>query len=533
MAKKEFYKNGEGPAVKAMLQSPDEIEKIQSQNPLGSSPSREKLRLTRFPVSMEELKRLKSEVATAQPSAREAKELAVNQQDESVELEAEPKEEVPELGILDSLAPAILASFPGIQQTAFRPPDCTIAAGPLQVVVAVNTTMAIYSKSGTLQTTWQLSSLFAPIIPPGARIFDPKVVYDHYNGRWIVMVDSTRASPQGAWIMIAVSQTNNPAGAYWVWALDATQDGSNPSSNWADYSQLGFDFRAVYITNNMFKFGGNFSYVKIRILNKSQLYSGGSVQWYDFWNIQNPNGSIAFTLQPAVHYTGVGGNPPAYFVNTLWPSGNTITKWTLNNPLGFWGIGGPPSLSRVAVNCIQYDLAPDAQQSGTVTPIETNDSRLLNAIYQFSSSGEKRLWTCHTTKHTWPGSSSPVSVVQWYEIDVNTNNVIQQGRYGASNFYYYFPAIQTNSVRDAFIVFSRSSAGSFGELRETGRRSTATLNTLEPSALIKVGESAYTGGRWGDYFGICRDPSDTRRVWMNGEYAESGNTWGTWTSMTQ
>ena len=534
MTTEEFYKSGEGPATDVTLQSPEEVETIQAQNPLGANPSRENLRVTRFPVSMQELEQLKTEVASAQPSAMTAEEQTYNQLDVSAETRAEAMlDEVPELDALGGLAPGIISSFAGIQQTAFRPPDCTVAAGPDDIVAAVNTMMAIYSKSGTLKRAWQLGSLFSRVIPPGARIFDPKVVYDHYNNRWIVIVDSTRSSPQGAWILIGVSQTSNPAGSYWLWALDATKDGSNPSNNWADYSQLGFDSRAIYITNNMFKFGGGFSYVKIRILNKSQLYSGGSVQWYDFWGMKNPDGSMAFTLQPAVHYTGIGGNPPAYFVNALWPSGTSLTKWTLNNPLGFWGIGGSPSLSRVAVNCIQYDLPPDGQQKGSTTPIETNDSRLLNAIYQFSSGGERRLWTCHTSRHTWPGSSSSVSVIQWYEIDVTSNSIVQQGRFGAPNYYYYFPVIQTNIVRDAFLVFSRSSSALFAELRQTGRRSGEPLNTLQGSALVKAGESAYTGGRWGDYFGACRDPSNTRKVCMYGEYAESGNTWGTWIYSSQ
>jgi hypothetical protein len=215
----------------------------------------------------------------------------------------------------------------------------------------------------------------------------------------------------------------------------------------------------------------------------------------------------------------------------LWPGGNTLTLWTLTNPLGYWGIGGPVSLSRRSINCIRYDLAPDAEQRGSTTSrIETNDSRLLNAIYQFSATGQKRLWTCHTTNHTWSGDTKSVSVIQWYEIDVINNTVVQQQKFGAPGTYYFFPVIQTNINRDAFIVFGRSSPSIYGELRQTGRRAAAAPGSLEGSALIKEGESAYTGARWGDYFGICRDPSDPSAVWMNGEYAESGNTWGTWTS---
>jgi len=529
------HKSGEGPLVHPTSRNPEEITARELMTTFGSSPSREPLRVTRFPVMPDEFKRLKSLAETSQPSSTIATaelESALVQEDvgSSQQATAMEQNEFPETGAVggEVLAPSLISNFAGIQQTAFRPPDCTIAAGPNDVVVGVNTTMAIFSKSGTLKLTMSFDSFFRPVIPPGARIFDPKIIYDHYSQRWIIIIDSTRASPQGSWILIAASQTSNPSGPFWLWALDARLDGGALTNNWADYSQLGFDSQAVYITNNMFQFNGGFSYVKLRILNKRELYSGSAVRWYDFFDIKNPDGSNAFTVQPAVHYTGIGGNPSAYLINALWPSGNTLTLWTLANPLGNWGIGGAPTLTRRSINCINYDLAPDAEQPGTTTKIETNDDRLLNAVYQFSSTGERRLWTCHTTKHTWSGSPTSVSVVQWYEIDVSTNSVVQQQKYGASNAYYFFPAIQTNVNRDAFLIFGRSSANEFGQLRQTGRKSTAAPNTLEGSALVKAGESAYTGARWGDYFGVSRDPSDTTSVWMSGQYAESGNTWGTW-----
>ncbi|HEU4443548.1 MAG TPA: hypothetical protein VFR94_02625 [Nitrososphaeraceae archaeon] len=526
-----YYKSGEGPAAQPASRNLEDITARELTTTFGANPSREKLRVTRFPVSLAEFSQLKSKAEKAKPARTTRAEQSLVQEDKADTKRVSEEDDIPEIGMVagEALAPAIIARFAGIQQTAFRPPDCTIAAGTSDVVVGVNTTMAIYSKSGTLRLTMGFDSLFRPVIPTGARIFDPKIIYDHNSQRWIITIDSTRASPQGAWILVAASKTTNPAGSYWLWALDARLDGATPTNNWADYTQLGFDTQAVYITNNMFQFNGAFQYVKLRILNKSELYAGSALKWYDLWNLKNPNGSIAFTVQPAVHYRGLGGNPPAYLINALWPSGNTLTLWTLTNPLGNWGVGGSPSLTRRAINCLTYDLPPDAQQKGSSTRIETNDTRLLHALFQHSSTGERRLWTCHTTRHTWSGDPTSVSVVQWYEIDISNNTVVQQRKYGGPGRYFFFPAIQTNANRDAFIVFGESSVNAYAHLRQTGRKSTAAAGTLESSVVIKAGESAYTGARWGDYFGICRDPADPSAAWMNGEYAESGDTWGTWT----
>jgi hypothetical protein len=331
--------------------------------------------------------------------------------------------------------------------------------------------------------------------------------------------------------MLAASQTPDPAGPYWVWALNASVDGSNPSNNWADYPMLGFDTQGIYISTNQFQFNGGFSYAKLRILNKTEVYNGAAIRWWDFWGLRNTDNSLAFTVQPAVHFRGVGGNPPAYLVNALFPGGTTLTQWELQNPIAFW-TGGAPTLQRWAVNCRRYDLPPDAEQPDTTTRIETNDTRLLNAVFQFVG-GTQRLWTTHTTSITWQGDSAARSAVQWYEIDVTSHAVVQQGAFGASGFYYYFPVIQTDIRRNAHVGFGRSARSEYASFRQTGRLVTDPANSLQGSSLVKAGESAYTQGRWGDYFGNARDGADANQVWLYGEFADARNTWGTWVCSTR
>ncbi len=514
---------------------------------MPAAPARPDWMVTRFPVSMEEFQRLNEQADIPdQRSAGAAEADAVDAVEDGAggdEPDLQAMQEVFDVPEGESesepglLAPIMPRSFEGIPQTAWMPPDNTIAAGPNNILVAVNTDLAGYSKFGNLQFRWaNMTTLFNAVLPNNAAMFDPQVAYDHYENRWIVTMDARRESPEGSWIMVGVSQTGDPGGAYWVWALDATQDGSRPTDNWADYTQLGFDTQAIYLSQNQFRFGGGFQYTKLRILNKSELYSGGTgsnhfIHWWDFWNLRNPDNSMAFTVQPATHFRGLGGNPDAYLINALWPKGNTLTLWTLSNPLGYW-TGSQPSLSRRSVNCRSYDLPPDAAQAGTTTRIATNDSRLLKAMYQFTG-GALRLWTCHTSRHTWRGENAARSVVQWYEIDIPTHTVVQQNAYGRTGMYYYFPAIQTDIRRNAYVVFGRSSSTVFAQLRQTGRRLTEPPHLLQDSALVKAGEGSYTGGRWGDYFGICRDGGDNSVVWMYGEYADTGNTWGTWMCSTR
>lgn len=507
------------------------------------SPARPDWMVTRFPVSMEEYRSLEMAARVADPMQAllpgdEAQADPSGEQTAfaaAVELDFPEAASVEPAGLMAAgptpAAPGMTANFAGIPATGWQPPDNNIAVGPSHVLVAVNTDLAGYSKSGTLLFRWpNMTTLFSPVLPSGAQIFDPQLAYDHYSGRYIVVAAARRASPAGSWLMVGVTQTGDPGGAYWVWALDASVNGSAATNNWADYPMLGFDTQGIYITCNMFQIGGGFVYSKLRILNKAELYAGGtgaghSIRWYDLWGLRNPDSSMAFTVLPAKHFRGTGGNPAAYLVNGLWPSGSTLTLWTLNNPIAFWS-GGAPSLASAAVSCRSYDLPPDAQQPGTTTRLETNDSRLMHAVFQYVGTTQ-RLWTCQTSKYTWSGDSEARAVAQWYEIDVPSRTVVQQNAFGASGLYYFFPAIQTDLSRNTYLVFSRAGSGEFGQLRQTGRRATDAANTLQGSALIRAGASAYTGGRWGDYFGICRDGGDANQVWMYGEFANTGGAWGT------
>jgi hypothetical protein len=414
-----------------------------------------------------------------------------------------------------------------------RPPDSHVAVGPSHVLAAVNAKLQVYTKAGVPVVTWftNPSTLFGAALPAGASLFDPRVAYDHFNQRWIVLFAATRSTPNGAWIMLATSKTSDPLGAYWIYALDSTKDGNTASNNWGDYPMLGFDSQALFISTNQFAFGGSYQYAKLRTLNKSQIYTGAAAQWFDHWNLNDPDAGKAFTIQPCVHFRGTG-NMPAYFVNALFPGGNKLTKWTMTNPLGFWGIGGATTLVATSVPCKAYSLPPQAEQSGSLIKINTNDTRLLNAVYHHVGNTQ-RIWTAHNTAITWAGDTAARCAFNWYEINVPTDTVVQQNTYGAVGQHYFFPVVQTNFGRDAFIIFGRSSLNIFGELRQTGRKVTEALHNLQGSTLVKAGASAYNGGRWGDYFGICRDPSDTFRVWAIGEFAAPANQWGTWICSTK
>ena len=233
---------------------------------------------------------------------------------------------------------------------------------------------------------------------------------------------------------------------------------------------------------------------------------------------------MAFAVQPAVHHRAAPG--PAYLVNALWPSGATLTAWTLTDPLAAWQTPpAAPTLTATAIACQSYDLPPSAEQLGGAPRLNTGDSRLLNAIYH-GAGAAAGLWTAHASKFTWPGEAVARSVAQWYQLDVGAGAVVQQARYGTPGSYFFYPAMQTAQNGDAFMVFGRCSATEYGALRATARSASDPPNSLRSSTLVQAGASTYTGGRWGDYFAACRDPQNATDVWLCGEYAGAAG-WAT------
>src|SRR5262245_22507710 len=97
--------------------------------------------VTRYPVSMEEFARL-NELATQPDTARAAVPNVIEDRGADTEQIELPEDE----SAIAVAAPTPLASFDGIPQTQWQPPDCTIAVGPNEVLVAVNSDLAGYNK---------------------------------------------------------------------------------------------------------------------------------------------------------------------------------------------------------------------------------------------------------------------------------------------------------------------------------------------------------------------------------------------------
>jgi hypothetical protein len=331
-------------------------------------------------------------------------------------------------------------------------------------------------------------------------------------------------SVKESYFLLSVSQTSDPLGSWFNYKLDAARDGATATGNWADYPSLGLDNQAFYLTANMFKFGGNYQYAKLRIVPKSQAYAGSSLTFSDFTKLTTDDGSLCCTVQPC-HTFGAPG--VQNFINTLFPSGSaptqdSVTLWSLTDPLT------SPTLTSRKVAVDPYGLAPNAPQSSGAA-LESGDVRVLNAVSRGGS-----VWAAFSTSHDW-GDGAGVASCRWLQVNATSGAVIQQGIFGARKLHYFYPAVMPDTNGNMTMVFCRSGPSEFASIRYSGRNSSDPAGTLQSSALLKSGEASYVGldgagrNRWGDYAGIAIDQADGRLVWFYSMYAATpANTWGTW-----
>jgi hypothetical protein len=473
---------------------------------------------SRYPISNEEFEALK----TAAPRARLSKAIAPAAKDSGKKLETAGLAVAPmalEPGLEPVAAPTGATNFAGIAATGWIPPDCTMAVGPQHVLLSVNSSLAIYGKTGgqpVLERT--LTQWFANVVQ-GMTIFDPKALYDQHAGRWVLLAVAVQKAPPASLHLVSISASADPLGPWRNYRFDATLDGSAATNNWADFPALGVDNQALYVTSNMFAFGGNFQYAKIRVIPKAGPYSGGAAPYTDFVKMKNADNTLAFTIQPCHTF---GAPQVEYLVNSGFPSGNTLTLWEITNP------AGTPVLTRKQLPVSPYSVPPNADQSGGAPPLNSGDVRVLHAVFRGDS-----VWTALTTAHSW-GTGPNRAAVLWCQIRAAVPALVQQGVYGASNLHYFYPAPCPDSNGNLTLVFSRSGPSGFGSILHTGRRSTDPLGQLQASVLLKAGVAHYAaldnGGRnrWGDYNGIAADPANPRLVWLYSMFASAPDTWATW-----
>lgn len=454
------------------------------------------------------------------------------------------------------------------------PPDPCGSAGTDRVISVVNVGIECRSKTGTLIFRDALKDFFSPLgaLALGTLTFDPKVVYDHYENRFLVVTLERTFLANGdpadaSRILVAVSKTASPATAtssdWWYMAIDSRVN-IGGTWTWADYPGFEVDEEAVYITNNMFPFTTGNTGVRLWIIDKGVVggfYAGsGSTA---SWNIYDPIPATFYVLtsMPALVFGagGAGANIGTYLVgygslSYGSPGGIEVTQIIrIDNPLG------SPTFTGQLVNVgdlenvggsYGFPPIPDAPQTGTSALIEVNDSRALDAVWR-----NNNLWFTATINPNtaYDAVNAGEATAHWFRYNTSVPAAItltDQGNIGGedilSNTSTFFPSMALNGIGDAIFGFAASSQSMYCGAYYAVREPSDPASSVQTAGTVQVGLDFYlrTFGagrnRWGDYSGASVDPADDTTFWIYNEYAATRGTgtapedgrWGTaWKSV--
>lgn len=442
----------------------------------------------------------------------------------------------------------------------FIPPDPIGAAGHSRVIAVVNTMIESRNKGGALKWRTSLANFFAPVVPT-TFTFDPKIVYDQYEDRFVVVtlevafsglpIDPGNISR----ILLAVSKDGNPqtpTAADWNYhAIASKVLFGGFVELWADYPGFEVDEEAIYVTANMFAFppfagfGGSRLWIVDKGAGSGGFYDGGPAAD----TIYNPYAAagLATTTMPAQVFGAGGVGGPGSTLGTFLVSYSGLTFGgplapealqvvTVDDPLG--NVGGPFFLQEFVIigdiedvgGIFGFPPLPDAPQMGSPFGIEVNDRRALDAVWR-----NNKLYVVTTIIPNAPGPDLGDTTAHWWQVDTTPGPgalaLFDQGDIGGEDIapgtYTFFPAVAVNRNDEVKFGFSASAATIYAGAYATGRAATDAPGTVRSSETVLAGRAPYKrffGGprnRWGDYSGIALDPSNDDKFWVFNEFADT------------
>ena len=454
--------------------------------------------------------------------------------------------------------PNVSPSFAGTYQSGLTPPDTTGAIGPDRYIETVNTSYAIYNRSGSQLSSGSLSALTGISTGFfGYALSDPQMMWDPTTQRFYYVAlyyDSLFMSDNG--LAIGWSKTATPATS-----SDFCQYTVAFGSDFPDYPKLGDSHDFLVVGYNDFVSGAaTYAGSAFMTVNKpaagSSCLSAGRYAAHFSGTLHDAAGTaLAATPVPANlvdNATGAGyvvANPDL----TTTPSASSLSVYPVTTGVpDANGIPVPIISGARDVSVSAYSIPANAPQAGSSYLLDTLDGRLEAAVAAVDPDHGNRLalWTAHAV------NGGPGAEERWYEIDPATGALLQSGTVGGTSLFAWNGAVSPDRADNGSTGFfgnsmamsvSTSSAATYPAIRFVWKAGTApqsALSTLVQAAGASVDFSCASSTnpqpascRWGDYSAASPDPAATGgsagRVWLGNQYdVAGGNTsstvWRTW-----
>ena len=380
-------------------------------------------------------------------------------------------------------------NFQGAKQgavgTSLFPSDDDMDVSGSQVVQLTNSSMWVFSKTGTILLQTSLNSLFGT----GHFLGDVQVLFDSTWHRWVVMSDDFTNSS----LWLAISKTNSAVSGGWFIYHFSGADFVAP--NFLDYPHIGMDQDSILFTGSVFDDTEVYIDTDVFAIPKARLYNGlgFGVPVFEL-------GTIGTIMPPIQLGTPFFGHFSAdYFAVAA--AGVGLSLYTMVNSSTTPSISGPNAIAST-----NFSIPPNAIQPGCANTIDTLDGRFQNACYQIPPTGgftDGLLYCVHTINFV----SFPAP--KWYALNPSTDTVVSSANFFLSATSDDFnPAIAADALGDIFVTETATDpTGSKKPMVIFGGALAGNSVTLNPtpagaSSVCLSGNSVPANSspqRWGDY----------------------------------
>jgi len=318
---------------------------------------------------------------------------------------------------------APVVNFEGQTSPCF-PPDCNGTSGPNHFMQTVNTTYAIYDKSGTkLAGPTNMNQLFSGVPGSNCNDGDPIILYDEQADRWVATEFSLCGSND--LMLMAVSTTNDPTGTWYAYSFDV--------QGMPDYPKFSVWQDGYYMGDN------NSSSNDIYVFERSQMLLGATnPKFVGFNNNWRPGSVDGFMCVPPIDNDGAfapAGSPGLFIAlsDDAFNSGPD-QLWIYELDVD-WANTAASTFNRVQ----QVDVSPfdsnfgnnwtNIKQPGTNQELDAIPQVIMN-VPQYRNFGTYQTIVCC---HTVDVDATDHAGVRWYELrktpPATTWEIRQQGTY--------------------------------------------------------------------------------------------------------
>ena len=446
--------------------------------------------------------------------------------------------------------PSAGISFDGLTNGG-DPPSTNGDVGPQHYIQAINTSFAVYSKTGTLLAgPISLNAFFAAAPATGTPCDTdystyPIVLYDPLADRWVLAVRAAHrvGFMDGApfYECIAVSRTADPVGGGWYkYALrtgaDLTLDLLNDAPKLAVWPD------AYYMSANMFTNSlGKFDHTRVWALDRAALLAGKTLREVHF-DVSGYMNMLPSNLRGARPPSG----SPNYFLAAEYADANLLHLWRFHvdfeTPANSWFGTNASAPQTTHITVASYALPTfTAAQPGTQYSLEAHAGLLMSPVQYRNINGTESLWASHTVKSQI--SVSDQLATRWYEIrgiNNTTPAVYQQGTFdnGGDGVHRWMGSLAVDRFGNMAIGYSVTKPhvmglnGVYPGIRYAGRLVTDSPGLLPQSEItLTAGTGIHnrcnfvdcTVAYWGKYTAMTVDPSDDCTFWYTNEYGVLGS----------